>query len=96
MHTLKLSVLFRKQIKKIAKKSQPMFLDICEQWEFVHTRVSKLNSSIFPLSKFRITVKIKRRPLYLIYRCDMIKKQIWVECVLVKVPYKNKFKTYIP
>ncbi len=45
MYELMLSKLFRKQIKKVAKKSQPTFLNICESWESVHKLINELGKS---------------------------------------------------
>ena len=93
MYELKLSKLFRKQIKKIAVNSQPIFLDICESWDSVHRAVNTFGAKGNPFQSVRFAVKVKQRKLHIAYRLVENKNQLWIEAIVVKIS-KHQFDIY--
>ena len=93
MYELKLSKLFRKQIKNVAKKSQPLFLDICESWDITHSVINKLGKKGNPFQSVRFAGKVNGRKLYLVYRLIENKKQLWIETIALKKS-KGQFIIY--
>ena len=95
MYELKLSKLFRKQIKLVAIKSQPVFLDICESWDEVHIIINDLGERGNPFQAVRFAEKVNGRNFYLVYRLIENKKKLWVEAI-VKKQSKDKFIIHNP
>lgn len=95
MYELKLSKLFRRQIKIIAKNSQPIFLDICNSWGEVHKIINNLGQKGNPFQTIKFAQKVNGRNFHITYQLIEEKKQLWIEAI-VKKQSKQKYTIYRP
>ncbi len=73
--------------------SQPLFQDISESWDRVHRIINELGKKGNPFQHVKFVMKVDKRTVYLVYRLDEKKKDLWVEAIVIKsqgkfVPYK--------
>ena len=92
MYELKISKLFRKQIKNIAIASQPLFQDISESWDNVHRIINKLEKDGNPFDDVKFVARVDKKTIYLVYRLDKKKQDLWVEAIVTKI--NGKFVIY--